>query len=425
MTDLPESDSSVVDEATPVRRNLALATLGLSTFMSYTAVLPVFGSRLLEFFSITNEQFGNLMGLQLLGRLPTLMAVGPLIGRLGVRRVIETGLAGMGVSFLIMGLAHRLLGLQAGLLIRGLSVGLVTVALPAFLIALYPALKRRMVAVHLVAFAAPAILYPLVAGRLLRWSSTGGDRAFAVVLYAPFLIIGVIMIFGAVALGLFKQEQVRAQVEAPSTINPRALLSVFPLVIMLLIVLHGAADTAVYNFMAMFMADHFQHLPIAPEWALAGHGIAYVITRTTLAVLPERLGQRAILTLAGPIGGLIIIAGFWWGGPIGVPIAYTIGCLFIAAEYPVLVSEISSRSLGHFGSVFAAGSLLLQVASWALLRVTGRIADITGGYRLSLTVAALGFVAFGLIAAVTGLGKPRPDSLADSVDSSQPVSNES
>ena len=106
MTDLPESDISPADDASPVRRNMAVATLGLSTFMSYTAVLPVFGSRLLQYFGITNEQFGNLMGLQLLGRLPTLVAVGPLIARLGVRRVIEMGLAGMGVSFLIMGLGR-------------------------------------------------------------------------------------------------------------------------------------------------------------------------------------------------------------------------------------------------------------------------------------------------------------------------------
>jgi len=425
MTDLPESDISPADEASPVRRNMAVATLGLSTFMSYTAVLPVFGARLLQYFGITNEQFGNLMGLQLLGRLPTLLAVGPLIARLGVRRVIEVGLAGMGVSFLIMGLGRQLLGFQAALLTRGFFVGLVAVALPAFLIALYPALKRRMVAVHLVAFAAPAILYPLLAGRLLRWSAAGGDHAFGSVLHVPFLIIGAIMVLGALVLGLFKQEQVRAQVEAPSTIDLRALLSPFPLIIMLLIALHGAADSTVFNFMAMFMEDHFERLPLGPEWAIAGHSIAYVITRSILAVLPERLGQRAILTLAGPIGGLIIIAGFWWGGPIGVPVFYTVGCLFFAAEYPVLLSEISSRSLGHFGSVFAAGSLVLQVATWALLRVAGRIADITGGYRLSLTIAALGFIAFGLIAAVAGLGKPRPDSLADPVDAAQPVSNES
>jgi len=55
--------------------------------------------------------------------------------------------------------------------------------------------------------------------------------------------------------------------------------------------------------------------------------------------------------------------------------------------------------------VFGAGFLAVHAATFAFSKGTGRLVDMTGDYRPALSVVACGFIAFGVIAAVTGLGK--------------------
>ena len=41
------------------------------------------------------------------------------------------------------------------------------------------------------------------------------------------------------------------------------------------------------------------------------------------------------------------------------------------------------------------------------MKGTGRLVDTTGDFRVALSVAACGFILFGLVAALAGLGKRR------------------
>ena len=93
-----------------------------------------------------------------------------------------------------------------------------------------------------------------------------------------------------------------------------------------------------------------------------------------------------------------------------MPLLYTLACFFFAAEYPTLISELSSRSIGSLGTILAAGLLLSELATFTMLKMTGRLADQTDDYRVALSFAAAGFVAFGVIAFLTGLGRPRSES---------------
>ena len=405
MTEGPEVTTNPSADGTPWRRKLALALLGLITLTSYHSVFPVFAMRIRDYFRMTAEQYGTLMGFMSIGRIPSLVGVGPLIARIGVRRVTQFALVGVGASFLLVGVGSNLLSFQLGLLAMGLFGALAGVGAPAFFFALYPALKRRLFSVLLVATAGPGILFPLLANKMLKWSARGGNQAFVTVLYVPFIFVGSVLFIGGTLLGIGRKAQVQVSLETTSTIHLRQLYSLHSLVIVLLIALHGAADNTLYLFLPMFMETYFARLPIAPAWAVAGHGLAYVITRSVLSVLPEGFAQRSILTLAGPLGGLLVIATLWWGQAVSLPILYTVACLFFAAEYPALISEISSRSMGHFGSVLATGFLVSELTTFALLKGTGRLMDRTGDYRLALSIAACGFVAFGLIAAFSGLGK--------------------
>ena len=64
-----------------------------------------------------------------------------------------------------------------------------------------------------------------------------------------------------------------------------------------------------------------------------------------------------------------------------------------------------SRSTPHFAAVMSAGYLVSNPVSFLLMKGTGRLLDTTGDFRVALSVAACGFILFGLVAAVAGLGK--------------------
>ena len=71
----------------------------------------------------------------------------------------------------------------------------------------------------------------------------------------------------------------------------------------------------------------------------------------------------------------------------------------------MLLSEISSHSMAHFAAVMSAGYLVRNPVSFLLMKGTGRLVDSTGDFRVALSVAARGFILFGLVAAVAGLGR--------------------
>ena len=393
--------------------SLAAAVLILAMMTSYNGVMPVFASRICEYFSLTVEQYGTMIGLGGLAQIPALLLVGLLIGRFGVRRITEFSIVGIGACFVILGLGANLLSLKCSIPANGFFAALSKVAMPAFLIALYPALKRRMISLQLVVFSSVGIAIPLWANQLLKWSERGDDLVFSRLLFEPFLIVGCIVIVGGVLLSLRSQPLLQVQHAKGGTLHVRELFRFRPLAIILLVALHVAADSTIYQYLPMFMEHEFGELRLG-AWALSGHAIAYVATRSLLSLLPEGVGQRRILTLAGPIGGLLILAMLWQGHAVFVPLIYTLASLAYAAEFPVLVSEISSRSMGHFGTILAAGHLVSNAAIFVLLKGTGRLFDTTGDYRVALSVAACGFIAFGVIVAATGLGKaPRSQSTVD------------
>ena len=409
-----KTDSSVIPNGSKKeltmtqRRNLALTMIGLITLPSFSAALPVYGTRIREYFAITGEQFGTLMGMRNLGRIPAMITVGPLIARLGVRQLAEFSTIGVGLAFLILGVGGSLFSFYVSMSATGLFQGWFNTAIPIFLIALFPTNKRQIFSVMLVSLSATGILMPLLANQLLKWSVNHGDPGFATILQMPFVISGGIMLLVGLLLVVMQKGSFQNDFEKPHRIRLSALLRLRPVVIALLLSLHAASDNTLHYFLPMFMEEHFEQLPLAAAWAVSGHGLAYVITRTVLSLWPEGLGHRKILSLVGPLGGTIVILTLWFGSATSVPILYTLASLLFAAEYPVLVSEISSKSTGEFGSILGGGHLVGDILTFTLLKGTGRIADKTNDYRIALTVAACGFIAFGLIATLAGLGiRPR------------------
>ena len=401
-------------ESTPGRRGtLAAVVIVLVMLTSYNGVTPVFATRLCEYFELSVEQYGTTIGLGSVGEISALLLAGLLIARFGVRRISEISLIGIGGCFVYLGLGASLLSLQCSIIFQGFFAGIAKVAIPAFLIALFPIYKRRMISIRYVAASLTGIAIPFWAVQLLKWSTESGDRDFANLFFGPFLIIGCVLVLVGLLLNRINQPALQIQQETQQGLRLLDLLEYRSLMIVLLVALHVSADSALYQFMPLWMEHHFDELPFSPAWALAGHNFAYLVTRFLLSLLPERFGQRKILVLAGPVGGLIILSMLWQGHAGGIPLLYTLASLFYAAEFPVLISEISSRSMGQFGTVLGAGFLAGSVANFVFLKGTGKLVDSTGDYRVGLSVAACGFIAFGLVAAVSGLGKKSSHNVMD------------
>ena len=405
---MPSADHDPAEASSRRRRRLAIAVLLFFNLTSYSGVIDVFSPRLREYFSLTFEQWGTMTGLGSLGQTVSLLLVGLVIARFGVRRITELSLGGVGGCFLLIGQGASLLALKVALGLQGLFSGFSRSSLPAYLVALYPSHKRRMISLQLTCGSVMGIVVPLWANQLLIWSREGGQEALARLFFSPFLVAGCVVLCGWAVLSFSRQPAFQSVQTAGEHLRLRPLLGIRPLAIVLLVTLHASADGTVYSFLPMFMDHHFQELPLAPAWALVGHNVAYLITRTLLSLLPEGMGQRAILTLAGPIGGSLLLVMLWQGNALSVPLIYTLASLFYAAEFPVLLSEISSRSMAHFAAVMSGGYLVSNLTSFLLMKGTGRLVDTTGDFRVALSVAACGFIAFGLVAAVAGLGKSPP-----------------
>ena len=370
------------------QRSLAIGLIALAILTAYSNVIPVFATRISRYFSLSVEQYGTMIGLGSLGQMAALLLAGLMIARFGVRRIAEVALVGTGGCFVLIGLGASLPALKASMALHGLFAGLSKVSIPAFLIALYPESKRRMISIRLVAFSAVGILVPLWANQLLKWSQEGGDRVFVRLFFGPFLMVGCLVIAGGLVLAFRRQHPLSVRPAEGARLRFRELFRSRSLTIVLLVALHASADGALFQFLPLFMEHHFQDLPLAPAWALAGHNLAYLVTRTLLTLLPEGYGQRRILTLAGPFGGSILLVMLWQGHGIGVPLLYTLASLFFAAEFPVIVSEISSRSMAQFGTVLAGGMLASNALTFAFLKGTGRLIDTTSDYRLALSLLA-------------------------------------
>ena len=402
---MPSADHDPAEASSRRRRRLAIAVLLFFNLTAYSGVIDVFSPRLREYFSLSFEQWGTMTGLGSLGQTASLLLVGLVIARFGVRRITELSLGGVGGCFLLIGQGASLLALKVALGLQGLFSGFSRSALPAYLVALYPSYKRRMISLQLTCGSVMGIAVPLWANQLLIWSREGGHQELARLFFSPFLVAGCLVLCGWALLSFSRQPELQGAQTPGERLHLRPLLGIRPLAIVLLVTLHASADGSVYSFLPMFMDHHFKELPVAPAVALAGHNVAYFITRSLLSLLPEGMGQRAILTLAGPIGGSLLLVMLWQGNALSVPLIYTLASLFYAAEFPVLLSEISSRSMAHFAAVMSGGYLVSNAVSFLLMKGTGRLADTTGDFRVALSVAACGFILFGLVAAVAGLGK--------------------
>ncbi|MFO8082494.1 MAG: MFS transporter [Armatimonadota bacterium] len=391
------------------RRSLALSAIALllaSVAVYAFVAFPVYAHDAQQHFDISDARLGFLLSSGAIGSLFSLLLVGPATDRLGPRVMLQCCIAGTGIAFLVAGIGRSLPVFQTGLVLCGFFGAAKAVSLPTFLICLYPDLRRRMVTISLISLAVPGIVLPLLAERLIIMADAGALQ-FTTALHGPFLAGGIVLVAGQFLLSLAGQagqEDSAAREERPK-FRLRSVLTAPALLIILMATLHAGADNAVYGWLPKFLRSEWDTLPIGPGVMLGLYSVAYTLSRLGLAALPEGRGQRAFLVLPGPIGGILLIGAIWLGGPLMVPLAYPIAALFISLEYPTLLAEIRESSPARFSAIYGASIWTTSLLTIFNVNLIGQVGQRTGDLRLGLTIAALGFIAFGVIAYFTGLGR--------------------
>ncbi len=382
---------------------LALA-LGMVSAYGITA-MPVFAPRAQEHFGLSEAGLGLLLSCAAIGSLAALPLAGPLTARLGARRFLQASLLAAGAGMVLCGVARCVWLFGCGLALAGGAGAVVAVALPGWLIVLYPALRRRMVTLTLLILVAPGTLFPLLAQWLLHLSDPGSSLSFAAVLHRPFLGLGLLLAGGQFVLGRVDGSGHARPPSSRERFRPRDLLNLHALAVIACATLHAAADNSLFQWMPKFMESTFDYLPIPTGVVMALYSAAYVLARGILALLPEGAGQRLMLTAVGPVGGGLLLAAIWRGGPVAVGLVYPLAGLLVAVEYPALIADIRSFSATHFSTVYSAAVWASSLMTVLGINLIGQIGERTGDLRVALSVAALFFVAFGFIALLAGLGR--------------------
>ena len=383
---------------------LVLAMIAVYAFVTF----PVFAHRAQQHFGISESFLGFLLSSGAIGSLFSLLLVGRATDRLGPRRMLQVCLFGTGAAFLVAGLGRSLYVFQAGLFFAGFFGAAKAVSVPTFLICLYPKLRRRMVTVSLISLAVPGIAFPVLAQWLLA-QVDGGALQFTTVLHGPFFVAGIALVLGQFLLSLSGQvaEEQAAAADRPD-FRLRSVLTAPALLVILCATLHAGADNAVYGWLPKFLESGWETLPIGTGVMLGLYSLAYTVSRLGLAALPEGWGQRVFLVAPGPIGGAVLIAAIWSGGPLAIALAYPLAALLISVEYPALLAEIRESTPARFSAIYGASIWTTSLMTILNVNLIGQLGQRTGELRVGLTIAALGFVAFGAIAFFTGMGRATP-----------------
>jgi len=402
-------EASQPDAPEPGKRDgrlaLTLIVIGLQVLAGYSfVVMPVFAQTVQTHFALTDGGLGFLLGCGTLGSLISLLLVGPATARFGARRLLQSCMAGVGLGLICMGLGRELLAFEAGMIVAGFFGSAMGVTASVYLMGLYPGLQRRILTISLVSISSPGILFPIVAERMMA-AARAGQVDFATVLHVPFLVLGMTLIAAQLPLSLAARNGASSDMERREPFDPRVLLSGPALLVILLATLHAGSDNTLWQWIPKFMESSFDELAIGTGTVLALVSIVYVLARLGLAALPEGYGQRAFLVLPGLVGGSILLVVIWTGGPLAVALGYPLAALMYSVEYPTLLSEVRASSPARFSTIFAAAVWISNMLTVLEVNLIGQLGERTGDLRIGLSVAAAGFVAFGLIALATGMGR--------------------
>lgn len=305
-------------------------------------------------------------------------------GRLGRRAVVWTGLAGVVVGAVLLGIGSSLVVTLTGVVVAGLTGGAAVIIVNAILADAHdgPARDASLLQAHVVAGSA-AMIAPLsvsfFAATVLGWHAA---------LFLP------VLLYAGLWLG-FAKVRVPAQPAVHHDPAGRRWPLGFRNAIVTAVFL-TSSETCVVLWAASFLADEAG----APKSLASGSLAAFFAAQVVGRLLSGRVAARPVwnarllrLSIVVGMAGFLV---FWLAGPLPVRIAgLAIAGFGISGFYPLVTSLVLSLSGGRTDAASARFSLTLGAALIVIPLLLGAVADQIGLFRamsLVLVLAVAGFV---------------------------------
>ncbi len=396
---------------------VATAVLLIILGAYYGSTVPVLSDWLAGHFGLAAGGVGVLFAASSLGGLVGALPAGVLLDTRGPRTTLIVATVALCLGYGVLAVTGAFRVFWAGAFVVHLASIGVGLSVPFYVLLLKPEWTRRSFALGMVSASAPGLFFPMIAERML--TATATERLVRLALGSVALLAA----FAAVAfvLRLFGSDASSRQRSLAAAADPNAGVSgavvrflrqaavAFGVprfrLFLLLMFLHATADTFIHYWFPRFLRTSFDVLPVRPGLVLTLFSAAYVVSRLVLMALPDHFGRRALLVVPGIVGGSILLIGLRLGSPVLVALSYPLAALFWSVEAPSLLGEANRTFPGTMG----AFQTIFQIATYAvgaILHVgVGALVDRGLPLRAVLSVFALFYVAFGLIALV-GLRPP-------------------
>ncbi|MFP4175750.1 MAG: MFS transporter, partial [Candidatus Brocadiia bacterium] len=365
-------------------------------------MLPVFRDVLQDYLGIGDEIWGFLLSTRTGAGLFTVLIGGVLVDRWGPRRVIRLGLIGVAISLGLLALAGPVWAAVAGALaLYGMAVRPLGVAINSYLIRLFPDNRRRVLSLNFAGTSVGSMMFPALAEGLLHVSRQSPSVSFGMVFHLPFGLAAA-MIFGAsflytkrTSLGSGQDSDVEGW-EWKDLLLPGRL---YPII--LLMTLHGTADSVLLGWMARVLgSESFAGQPIGPGYVISARAVSYVVSRSILGFVPEDKGRKVLIILPGILGGAALIGGLLSRSYLLTAGGYVLGAFLWSAEYPAMLSIIADEKPGQFGSALSLSQLLSAGAIFLSMNGMGLLVSHLGEPQMwqGLLIPAAAFPVIGISA---------------------------
>lgn len=388
--------------ASPQVREAALITI-LATMGCYTSVLWVFRDELQRYLHVNDQGYGLLISVGLVSSALSGVAAGVLIERRGIERVLRVSFGGLAIGMFAVAASTTWGTMVLAVALVSAFLGSTSLAVQAYLVDCFPDNRRRAISINLTVVAAGAVLLPLFAELLLKLPKMAPGVTFSGVLHVPFAVVGVLMLFGT-RLRLRERVERVAEVADPAAANARgARMRPGVLLLLVLLAAHGGADNSLAVWSARVLGSaSFPVQSVPPGVILSAQALAYLLSRSMLALLPERFDDRPLMIIPALLGGSLCIAGLLSRSQLVLGIALVAGAFLWSFEFPVFAARIAHATGSAFGKMQAAGLLGAGMLGFALANVMGLLGSRLGDEKLwlILLLPAAVFLATGVLGAV-------------------------
>lgn len=339
-----------------VRNAMAWVLIIGSALAAYTVTAPgVFRSALRDYLRVDETRFGMLLGIGSLTGAVGAVAAGIVARKTGPVNLLKPLFLLSGIGYAMVGFSDSFVTVMLGLGLCGFGAQALCATSQGALTQLYPESCRRMLSIHTVAAASGSMLYASIVEKMLGLCA-GSPSSFGLCFHAPFFLFALLLFLCAQVFRKGVVEQLAGEKTQADGAPVASRISLAAWLTIAALSIHSIADTLLYLWMPRLLEQGRYASGFKPGYVLTAYSLAYVVSRTLLALMKEQSFRRSFLSLPGVLGASMVLLGLLLGGP-WTGICYIAGAFLWSAEYPSMLALLSGQVSRKSFTVCVAGVL--------------------------------------------------------------------